>query len=374
MASTSFDDSNWAGYDEYDSNSAVVDNGNDNLMIDLASLASADFWSNVASDGGDIRVTNSAGDTAYSYELENFDSGNQTGILFFNSQGLSTSSTTTYRVYAGNSSASLPSDSDTLGAENVWTTRFKLVSHDGGSTDSTSNDNGGSAQGGVTAGNTTGQIGEATKFDGNDDGFRLSSSPVPNSTTLTYSAWITIDNKDNDDLGIFSQASSSTNGPIRLYADASTFFSSGDPGEMQLVDGGPGSEIVRASNDELNTNQLYFVQGVLDGSNAYIYIDGTQVASASYSNNFDAAIGIGYSARSNNPIQHHDGKIDEARIVDEALSSNYISTEYENQANNSNFWTNQGWTANVTDTPGSVLESDGSGVLVSDGNGVLKTD
>ncbi len=375
MASTSFDDSNWAGHDEYDSNSSVISNNNDNLLIDLGEHASADFWSNVASDGGDIRVTNSAGDTAYSYELENFDSTAETGILFFNSQGLSTSSATTYRVYAGNSSASLPADSDTLGAENVWNDNFEAKYHMDDLIDSTSNGHDMTANGGVTVGGASGNIGAATEFDGSDDYLIENNfSPLPHSSddTVMFGGWVNTSNNSQNQ-GIMGWW---TRGYI-------AFFDNNSDGDYEVIaffNNGSSDSDARTATGTFPDGNWHHIVAVRSGtgaSNIEIYIDGSAASNNTRNDdsatNFPETFDFHLGDRANNswPL---DGLLSGAFVMKNPPSdvSNYITTEYNNQNDNATFWTNNGWTA--ADQIGSVSEANASAVTLSDGSGVTKSD
>jgi len=372
MASTSFDPSNWAGRDSYDSNSAVIDNGNDNLIIDLGIHASADFWSNVASDGGDIRVTNEAGDTAYSFELENFDSTAETGILFFNSQGLSTSSDTTYRVYAGNSNAPLPADSDTLGAHNVWESDAEVISLQGGNDDSSANSNSGTENGNVTTGDTTANFGTGTSYDGTGDYVEWSNidyQTIFGNTDFTISWWASFDNADDSNVeAAVAGEDSSNNGDADIWWETRV--------ENNLVryffdDGTTNSNANSSSN---TAPQSTFIRSdfVHDESSGYeMFVDG--VSEATTADNGDISttgqsMYFGTNARGG----ELEGKIGMVKIFSGTRSANWISTEYENQANNSNFWTNNGWTAN--DQPGRIGERNSNGIGLRTSAGIGKTD
>jgi hypothetical protein len=71
-------------------------NANDNLLVDLGAQMDSDWWNEQAvSGGGDVRIADDTGtkfgsETAYSFELENFNNngdGTGTGILFVDSSG-----------------------------------------------------------------------------------------------------------------------------------------------------------------------------------------------------------------------------------------------------------------------------------------------
>jgi len=336
MASSAFTSSNWSNYFTITSDSAKVSANNDNLMYDLSEAPSG-FWSTVKSDGGDLRVVNSAGDTAYSFELENFDTTAETGIVFFDSQNLATGSDTTWRIYYGNGSASLPAPSDTLGAQNVWNSNYVLVSHDGGKTDSTSNGHNGTEDGGVSGGGATGQIGVATDFDGNDDRISVESdgslSPTP---SFTFQSWVNADDVsgsggDGNTIGTVDDTTSgSENGWFMRIDDGEiSFWVESDPNRFSLKTG------------TINTHTWYLVHGLFDTNESNeqkVYIDGSLSGeqSASYS---ESTTDLQIGSHANETQQFLNGTVDEVRISGTPLSASWISTEYNNQSSPSTFWT-----------------------------------
>lgn len=332
MASASFDDSNWNGWFEVDSDETKVDEATGDLMVDLGTHAPSEFWSNAASDGGDVRITNSDGSTAYSFELENFDTGAQTGILFFDSQAISTSSSVTFRIYAGNGSASMPAETDTLGAQNVWGSNYKLVNHLEDTNDSTANNNDASANGGVTVGGASGPFGNsATLFDGNDDYLGV---PDDNSLDLTgnftFLVWF---ETTHGDYAVFWDKGW-TNGYIfRKQNDLDgdvidTWFSGGGhQANTSIADGNWHLGIATYDQSNLET--------YLDGS-----LDATHTESGSISTN-STELRIGGDTAGND--QWWEGRLAEARIYEGSVTSNWQQTHYNNQSDNASFWTAGSW-------------------------------
>ena len=336
MSSQGFNSSGWGYYFEITSDNTKVDNANDNILYDFANAPAA-FWDNVESEtGDDIRITNSAGDTAYSFELENFSKSGETGIVFFDSSILATGSNTTWRIYYGNSGASMPAPSDTLGAENVWNSDYKAVFHLEDTNDSTSNDNNGTNNG-ATSG-ATGQIGDAYDFDGNgyieDIGASLSQE-----TQATLSLWIKSD--WDRDTGRNSYQSlivqqDSWNNLFGLTQD--------NEGELTFSQRKGGSDadrqIIQKDVTSYRDDWLY-ISAVYDSGNYKLYFDGDLVEEETGS--FDSI------ATLSNPLNIANNAyadrifcqsiIDDLRISNSSLSANWISTEYNNQSSPSTFWT-----------------------------------
>lgn len=86
------------------------------LQVDLSNMPAA-FWSNVKSNGGDIRVTSSDGETELPFHVTNFDAVAETGTLYIGTSGTLSAS---YYIYYGNGAASPNTETDTFGAENAF--------------------------------------------------------------------------------------------------------------------------------------------------------------------------------------------------------------------------------------------------------------
>ena len=115
------------------------------VYLDLSELGT-DFFDNVKSGGGDIRITTSDEETEVPREIVSCDTTAETGEVHFKGD-LSGSTDTDFYVYYGNSGASDYAITATYGAENVWGSNYKGVYHlqeavnttAGGYNDSTSN-------------------------------------------------------------------------------------------------------------------------------------------------------------------------------------------------------------------------------------------
>ena len=89
------------------------------LMLDLSALDPT-FWTNVLANGHDIRVTDATGTNQLAVEISTFDSGAQTGRIYFKSGFLSNAVNTDYYIYYGNPDAVLPLPTSEFGDANVW--------------------------------------------------------------------------------------------------------------------------------------------------------------------------------------------------------------------------------------------------------------
>jgi len=149
-----------------------------------------DFWDNVASDGDDIRVTDSDAVTLLCAELESFDYDNKSAWIHIKKPFLQGDGENNYiYIYVGNNDAVAYWDK-----ENVYVSTYKGVYHnnqnkaEGAFDDSTSNDNDGTNSGSSDA---EGQIDRGRSFDGDNDYIDCGNDASFNVTDkLTLSAWI----------------------------------------------------------------------------------------------------------------------------------------------------------------------------------------
>lgn len=375
MASAAFDESNWSNYFEITSDNTKVSEAVGDIMYDFANAPSG-FWSTVKDGGGDIRIVNSAGDTAYSFELENFDGSNQTGVVFFDSQNLVTGSDVTWRVYYGNGSASLPAEGDTLGKHNVWGPNYKgvyrLNESSGTRIDSTSNSNDLSDGNTVTSG--TGQLEGAADFEADNSEYLSAGDTASLSAMSPYSivSWLNIESAPGTYGIVNKNTTDDSNAEFQyFYRD-----SSGLKLQADFFDSSQNETEIEGSVD-LGTATWAHVVLAMDVPNAtgQFYVDGSSITT---SNNKSAASSV---IDSNNPLTiggqrgslSYDGLMDEIRILETLVSANWVSTHYNNQNSPSTFWTTGAEQSVSTDTVGSVKETNASAVLQTS-SGVIKTD
>jgi len=371
MASTSFNPSNSTHYAEITSDNAQVAESNDNLIYDL-SLLDSTFWNNQAvSGGGDIRITNAAGDTAYSFELENFNNngdGTGTGIIFFNSQGLSTSSDTTYRIYVGDSSASLPAPSDTLGAHNVWGSDVEFVSLDGGTSESTSNSHSVSGSN-ITSGNVDGKIGNATSYDGTQyvEWDFANYQTVFGNADYTNIVWAKVDDvTDQNPLWAAEDGGSASSGDADQWWGL-RFIS--NEINARHDDGGNRNDTKGGSPSD-NTWH-YCIDRHTEASGYELYLDSSLIDTEADNGDItesNHSIYTGVDGRNN----FLTGDIDMVKVISRGVSDSYIQTEYNNQNDPASFWTTGATVA--LDSPGRIGERNSSGIGIRTSAGIGKTD
>lgn len=171
----------WAGYIEATAD-APAGSLTDFVYIIQIDSSNADFWANVRSDGGDIRVTIDGTQVPVDpmTDIAVWNYAGESAVIACKRSGAA-STAPVIRVYAGCPSATLPAANSTYGQDNAYPSHFFGFWPMGGGADRTSNNNDMTANGGVTVGGVSGPINGslATAFDGTDDYFHA------NTTALT---------------------------------------------------------------------------------------------------------------------------------------------------------------------------------------------
>jgi len=305
------------------------------VYVDLSTMSSG-FFSNVQSDGGDIRVTKADGTTEVAREVVSLDTASSTGELHFKAPSVSSSTDTEFYVYYGNSSANDYADSDTYGAENVWTNSQAGVWHLGEETgdaiDSTSNNNDGTTNGGVTQG-VGGQVGQAYDFDGSDDYIEVTDDASLGITKeVTMMLWLkgepsgdyvrVIEKGENEAYELFGANSGKFQPWVRINA-----------GDMH-----------RGNLNTLSSTEWHHVAANYDSATgeSEIYVDGVLKNTDSISSQSINTTSATLRIATEEPLSGSDkwkGEIDNVRISDTARSTDWISTEYTNQNSPTTFYT-----------------------------------
>lgn len=305
------------------------------IYLDLSELGS-DFFSNVKSGGGDIRITESDGTTEVPREIVSCDTTGETGEVHFKGT-LSHNTDTEFYIYYGNSGASDYAINATYGAENVWSSDYKAVYHLEDANDSTSNSNDGTVSG-ATSG-ATGQIGDAYDFDGNND-YIYTTNQLSNPNVFTLSAWIkTTVASGNKILGFENRrtGTSSNSYDVHLWM--------GTDGKIYFGIWVSGTRII-ATSSTYNDGNLHKITGTLDASgNMKLYVDGSLINTLT---SVSPTISPVYLRLGSYKLAgwtsaldgYFDGIIDEVRMmIGTAITADYEATEYNNQNSASTFYT-----------------------------------
>lgn len=305
------------------------------LYVDLSDMP-ADFFQHVASDGADIRVTESNGTTETPFEVVAIDTANESGELHVLIDSLSSSSDTDFYIYYDNPSASAYADNATYGAENVWDGDYVLVSHNTDITtssveDSTSN----GFDGTKTSANNpletdTGQVGQAQEFTvgGTND---ISHGNFGAITSFTASAWVNADTMtgsgDYNTYG-YTVFASSLNGTARY-----PLWMTLRQGEIRLwaFESDPTGGYHETSNAGMATDTWYHITATaVSGSSTKVFLDGDEILS--FTNDADVGWSTIFTVGDLRPARgiNFDGEIDEVRFSSAVRSNDWIQMEYFN--------------------------------------------
>jgi len=299
------------------------------VYLDLSELGT-DFFDNVKSDGGDIRITTSDEETEVPREIVSCDTTAETGEVHFKGD-LSGSTDTDFYVYYGNSEASDYAITATYGAENVWNSNYKGVYHLEDANDSTSNSNDGTVSG-ATSG-ATGQIEDAYSFDGSNDYIDISSlsklqEGVAHSLSGIFKIDADITTEDYQSL-IVSGTGVSANRVGVVYRQVENSLAYG------IYDG---SNYVIAESGSVSQNTFHHFYIFYNGTSASLYIDGVlQSGSNTPALSDDDLFLLGRD--SDIGSKFFDGILDEIRIANSGLGSDWGITEYNNLLSPSTFYT-----------------------------------
>jgi hypothetical protein len=302
------------------------------VYVDLSDMP-AGFFTNVKSDGGDIRVTLSNGTTEVARQVVTITVGSSIGELHFNSSSLSSSVDTVYYIYYGNAAASEPAANATYGSENVWDANFEAVYHlqeagnsdPDGYKDSTSNDNHGTGDADYPD-QVDGKLSKGADWNSTANWIQITGITIASGTDKTFSFWVNPDSLTTSDFLIDIQTG-------RLVCALR------DVGAIDTISFYDGSW--NETNQAASTGSWQYISFTFASTTAKVYYNGAQVGGdISYSQKaVGGTVALGHAANLGSDINTFDGQMDEVRISDTARTLNWHITEYNNQNSPSTFYT-----------------------------------
>lgn len=320
-------------------NGTQVNGTHTNFPLLVRITSDSDLSSKALANGSDILFVNSSG-TKLNHDLELFNSTTGELIAWVNIPELAQSTDYELSLYYGNSGASSQENKNA-----TWNSEYKGVWHmgdgDATSTDFYQDSSGNSNHGTLTDSDgdslrSTGQIGYAYDFNGDADYIDAGTdasitSDIQSSNAYTLSAWVVITDQDWRSIIHKDRPFNDFGYELRISATDELTNSIGvntDPWTYSLTNG------------SLSIGPWVHVSATWNGTHLRNYVNGTLIST---STNVPDPIAIG--ALSNVLIAHQqgaaaddayfDGIIDEVRILDNALSNEWIQTEYNNQKNGS---------------------------------------
>jgi hypothetical protein len=277
------------------------------------------------SDATDLVVTWGDGVTKLDHEIESYNSSTGEIVLWVEVPILSSGSDTPLYIYFGNSGAA-----DQQNVNGVWDSNYKLVWHlpNGSSlsaNDSTSNANNGTVSSATATG---GKVGGGANFSGSSQEITRSnnSSLGVGAGDSTISAWIYI-NSYASAAAVYDKGASGT-------CDYSFFVTSETSGHIAYGNSGVSSW----TGTGFTTGMWHYLTVTQTGGTATVYLDGVQnfTKAVIVAANTTASLSLGGNPSTGG--SYWNGKIDEFRISGTIRSTDWMTTEYNNQYNPSSFY------------------------------------
>lgn len=295
----------------------------------LISIIDTDVRDNARSDGFDILFTDSVG-VQLAHEIEKYDDSTGELVVWVKSN-LSSSVDTIILLYYGNSLSSNQQDVD-----NTWTSNYIAVYHlDGDVLDSTSSSRD-LTNSGLT--DDVGLIGGSQSLDGIADYARWTTGAYPiTSYPFTTSAIVETDTLAGGVFLVISDANTN----VRYFTLDVTATNGG---KFTAVARNPDHNPALSTTTPTITGDVYYsVTGVyMNSTYREIFVNGvsehfnTDLVTFPLANELDK-ISLGALDR-NTLCCHFLGHIDESRIMDTALSAEWILAEYKNYHNPETFY------------------------------------
>jgi hypothetical protein len=332
------------------------------VHVDLDDL-SAHFFSNVKSDGGDIRVTLSDGVTEVPRELVSINTGSTEGELYFRATSVSSSTNTTFYIYYGNPSASDYSVTATFGARNVWSNGYVLVAHMNDLTTSSVLNSAGTINGTKSSANnpqgvTTGYLYSAQDHSG--DSVQFAGNIIQSRTSYHVSMWFNPDsltggNADEQNFGRSLYGVSPSGSPYEWLRAGGTGFAT----ELRVCAFDTGTVCNATTGAGLTTGAWHYVSvNAVQSGNTTVRVNGTQRLSFTAPS---AAVGANFTIGDLRPGRNinFDGRIDEVRVSTTTRTNAWRDAEYRNMATTTSFYTAGGFEVSGTrvfaDTNATIL-------------------
>jgi len=314
----------------------------------LIELYDSDLQRDAQASGNDIMFADDGG-SILNHEIEFFTriyNSTHAHLVAWVRVNLSSSQDTRISMYYGN-----PTITDQENPTGVWSSNYQAVFHlnddpTGTVYDSTINDNDGTSSGNMTSSDQTqGNFDGSIDFDGADDLINIGDVNSNSWSGITVQAWIFHDVTGDDriickspttvtsdhifSLGVFPDGSNDIL-RVRLGTDGE----GGSPG---------GPQRDSATNFAIGTWHHLAFTWDSTSEKIYLYIDGSQDSNSYFKDGdsiFDLALPVILAnVNTGADNRYFDGKIDEARISNVARSSDWISTEYNNQYDPASFYT-----------------------------------
>jgi hypothetical protein len=309
---------------------AVSGTGSHTNFPVLISIFDSDLHDDVQSNGNDIAFANGTSWLDHEIELfeQNYNSSHAKLVAWVRLPSLSTILDTKISIYYGNATMSTREN-----PTGVWNTNYEGVWHlseepNGTIYDSTSNNHDGTPHSSMnSADQIEGQVDGSIDFDGSDDNINMGSSIDISSSSFSLSTWAKRGSSSGSDI-FFQQGPAGVNTGLHVGFRSSNVFT------------------FAFWADDLDTSQSYtdtdwhYWSCTYDASTKArkIYRDGVNVASDTAANHFLAQNDPFYLGYDGMVSEGFHGQLDESRLLNIALSSDWINASYINQNDPEGFY------------------------------------
>lgn len=310
------------------------------VYINLADLvkAGADIFDSCRSDGGDIRATKTDGTTELPVEVVAIDTTGKTGEIHVKFSGtLSSSTDTVIRIWY-NGTDVLPAVTDTYGRNNVWTDS-KGIYHLADTTDSTGNGYTLTNNGSTPFNNA--KLGKGADYNGSTQSLNNNSILGALSYPRSFSLIANFDTIASDRTPLALGDGAVHYYSLKITSASLLVFRSNN--NTQAGDVSTGVTVSAGTN--------YFVTIVQHSTTSVsIHVNGTKTNTTATT--YIATVSqlfSGYLGRSS--AWYMDGRVDELRVRNSAISDSLAVTNYNNQNSPSTFYSTGNEVGSGTDYP-----------------------
>lgn len=295
--------------------------------------------------GESIRVTTADGSTECAIWVVDVDTGTDTGMVIFETIGLSASVNTDYRVYAGNASATMYAATDTYGQYNVFpssVTMFYPLCGANPLNNAAQNAYHLSVSGSPTTSSGSPTEGAESYIFSGSGQYLYAGTPPMIDWPVSISGWF---NSDSATLAQTIAALADTGQSDNYAVLELAGTTGGDPVRFRAYGDG-GSERIAASSTGYSADTWMFAQGGFDNANVTARISGANTGtntSAPVSADFNT-ISIAVARRSS-LTNYFDGELSLIEYSNVARSANYSLTMYHAFNSGTTFYTAGSWNA-----------------------------
>jgi hypothetical protein len=339
MAGTAFNSANWSGYDSETVSNPSAALTDFSLLIDVANF-SADWKSNVQSDGADIRITKGDGTTELAYDLIDwvYNAGSPTGFIRVLWDGtLASSGTQTVRVWVGYSgTATAYSANETYGSDNAyassawgyWPLSSDVNDRTSNGRDMTKSD------AGQSIGGQSGKVGASTLFDDSGTADYLHTNATTHAWDIAFSSmgWFKVDDTTQDH-GYFGVDSGGTSALQCWYDD----YASGDRVGVYTTEGGIGY-----GSTNPGTNWTHIAMTSNGANDVDLYVNGSR--EAGFENSF-VATAMNFTVGRCATSKYLSGYAQHIMHDLAQRSAEWVDEEYDQGNDNATFWGTWTWTS-----------------------------